>query len=52
MTEEYKNFLKDQVQQGLDDIENGQVISLEESRQLCQKAIYETLQELQETAYA
>ncbi|HDZ3571947.1 TPA: hypothetical protein RSV43_002261 [Mannheimia haemolytica] len=52
MTEEYQNFLIEQVKQGLDDIENGRVISLEESRQLCQKTIYETVQELQGAVYA
>ncbi|MFA9488200.1 MULTISPECIES: hypothetical protein [unclassified Mannheimia] len=46
MSEEYKNFLTEQVRQGLDDIENGRVVPLEESRQLCQKIIYEVLQEL------
>lgn len=50
MTDDYKNFLENQVTQGLKDIEQDNIVSLEESRQLCQKAIYDTLEELRSEA--
>ncbi|MES1135571.1 hypothetical protein HS070_05435 [Mannheimia haemolytica] len=52
MTEEYQNFLIEQVKQGLDDIENGRVISLEESRQLCQKPYMKPCKSYRGAVYA